>query len=67
MKELVTGDEAMVEALQARLKQAQTIAEFQRIQCVLLRAVLGLLGRPDRAGAGLGDGHRAHHALALGA
>ncbi len=41
MKELVTGDEAMVEALQARLKEAQTIAEFQRIQCVLLRAVLG--------------------------
>ena len=41
MKELANCDEAMVEALQARLKQAQTIAEFQRIQCVLLRAVLG--------------------------
>ncbi len=32
---------ATVEALTARLKQAQTIAEFQRIQCVLMRAVLG--------------------------
>ncbi len=40
MKELITCDEATVEALQARLKQAETIAEFQRIQCVLLRAVL---------------------------
>lgn len=41
MKELITCDEATVEALQARLRQAQTIAEFQRIQCVLMRAVLG--------------------------
>jgi transposase len=41
MKELVSCDEVTVEALQVRLKQAQTIAEFQRIQCVLLRAVLG--------------------------
>lgn len=41
MKELVTCDEATVQALQARLKEAVTIAEFQRIQCVLLRAVLG--------------------------
>ena len=41
MKELVNCDEVTVEALKARLKQATTIAEFQRIQCVLLRAVLG--------------------------
>ena len=40
MKDLITCDEAMVEALKARLKQAKTIAEFQRIQCVLLRATL---------------------------
>ena len=40
MKDLITCDEATVEALKARLKQATTIAEFQRIQCVLLRATL---------------------------
>ena len=40
MKELVACDAATVEALQARLKQARTIGEFQRIQCVLLRATL---------------------------
>jgi len=39
MKELVASDAATVEALTARLKQAKTIAEFQRIQCVLMRAV----------------------------
>lgn len=38
MKELVASDAATVEALKARLKQARTIAEFQRIQCVLMRA-----------------------------
>jgi transposase len=38
MKELVASDAATVEALTARLKQARTIAEFQRIQCVLMRA-----------------------------
>ena len=38
MKELVASDAATVEALTARLKQAKTIAEFQRIQCVLMRA-----------------------------
>ena len=38
MKELVSCDEATVEALKARLKQAATIAEFQRVQCVLMRA-----------------------------
>ena len=40
MKDLVSCDETTVEALKARLKQARTIAEFQRIQCVLMRAVL---------------------------
>ena len=40
MKELVACDAATVEALKAKLKQAKTIAEFQRIQCVLLRATL---------------------------
>ena len=41
MKELVSCDEATVEALKARLKRAATIAEFQRVQFVLMRAVLG--------------------------
>ena len=41
MKELVSCDEMTVEALKARLKQAKTIAEFQRVQCVLMRATLG--------------------------
>ena len=36
MKELVASDAATVEALTARLKQAETIAEFQCIQCVLM-------------------------------
>jgi transposase len=40
MKELVASDAATVEALKVRLKQAKTIAEFQRIQCVLMRATL---------------------------
>jgi len=38
MKELVASNAETVEALTARLKQARTIAEFQRIQCVLMRA-----------------------------
>jgi len=41
MKELVASDAATVEALKARLKQARTIAEFQRVQCVLMRVALG--------------------------
>jgi transposase len=41
MKELVACDETTIDALRTRLKQARTIAEFQRIQCVLLRAALG--------------------------
>ena len=40
MRELVASDAATVEALRARLKQARTIAEFQRIQCVLMRATI---------------------------
>ena len=40
MKDLIACDEATIEALKIRLKQATTIAEFQRIQCVLLRATL---------------------------
>ena len=40
MKELVASDAVTVEALTARLKQAKTIAEFQRVQCVLMRAAL---------------------------
>ena len=40
MKELVASDAVTVEALTARLKQAKSIAEFQRIQCVLMRAAL---------------------------
>ena len=40
MKDLVSCDEATVEALKARLKRATTIAEFQRVQCVLMRATL---------------------------
>ena len=45
MKNLIACDEAMVEALKARFRQAKTIAEFQRIQCVLLRATLACLNR----------------------
>jgi transposase len=40
MNELIACDAATVDALKARLKRATTIAEFQRIQCVLLRATL---------------------------
>ena len=40
LKELVASDAATVEALTARLKQAETIAEFQRVQCVPMRAAL---------------------------
>ena len=41
MKNLIASDEATMEALTARLKQAKTIAEFQRVQCVLMRVALG--------------------------
>ena len=40
MKELFSCHEATVEALKAGLKRAATIAEFQRLQCVLMRAAL---------------------------
>ena len=41
MKTLITGDQATVERLAERLKKASTHAEYQRIQCVLIRATLG--------------------------
>lgn len=41
MKDLIASDEATIEALKARLRQAKTIAEFQRVQCVLMRVALG--------------------------
>jgi transposase len=41
MKSLIASDEETVQALTTRLKQAQTIAEFQRVQCVLMRVALG--------------------------
>lgn len=41
MKGLIDCDEARLEVLKARLGQAKTIAEFQRVQCVLLRVALG--------------------------
>jgi transposase len=41
MKSLITGDKATIERLAERLKQANTHSEYQRIQCVLIRATLG--------------------------
>ena len=41
MKSLIVGDEATVERLAERLKQAGSHTEYQRIQCVLIRATLG--------------------------
>ncbi|MDM0117815.1 winged helix-turn-helix domain-containing protein [Variovorax sp. J22R133] len=41
MKTLIVGDKPTVERLAERLKQASTHAEYQRIQCVLIRATLG--------------------------
>lgn len=41
MKKLIAGDKATVERLAERLKKAGTHAEYQRIQCVLIRATLG--------------------------
>ena len=40
MKALIACDEATLDALRLRLAEAQTIAEFQRVQCVLLRVAL---------------------------
>lgn len=41
MKDLIVGDKATVVRLADRLKQAGSHAEYQRIQCVLIRATLG--------------------------
>ena len=41
MKTLITGDQATVGRLAERLKRAKSHAEYQRIQCVLIRATLG--------------------------
>lgn len=41
MKTLITGDKPTIERLAERLKRAQTHSEYQRIQCVLIRATLG--------------------------
>ena len=41
MKTLIVGDKPTVERLAERLKQAGSHAEYQRIQCVLIRATLG--------------------------
>ena len=41
MKSLITGDAATVARLAERLKKASSHSEYQRIQCVLIRATLG--------------------------
>lgn len=41
MKTLIEGDRATVARLADRLKRAETHSEYQRIQCVLIRATLG--------------------------
>ncbi len=41
MKSLIVGDKVTVTRLAERLKQANSHAEYQRIQCVLIRATLG--------------------------
>lgn len=41
MKSLIVGDEATVARLAERLKVARSHSEYQRIQCVLIRATLG--------------------------
>jgi transposase len=41
MKNLIVGDKATVERLAERLKKAASHSEYQRIQCVLIRATLG--------------------------
>lgn len=41
MKNLIVGDKPTVERLAERLKRASSHAEYQRIQCVLIRATLG--------------------------
>ncbi len=41
MKNLIVGDKPTVARLADRLKRAASHAEYQRIQCVLIRATLG--------------------------
>lgn len=41
MKDLIVGDKPTVGRLAERLKQASSHSEYQRIQCVLIRATLG--------------------------
>ena len=41
MKSLITPDRETIDALAERLKKAEGKPEFQRIQCILLRATLG--------------------------
>jgi transposase len=41
MKTLIVGDKPTVARLADRLKQAGSHAEYQRVQCVLIRATLG--------------------------
>ncbi len=41
MKTLIVGDKATVARLADRLKRADSHTEYQRIQCVLIRATLG--------------------------
>ena len=41
MKNLISCDKATIAALADRLKRANSHAEYQRIQCVLIRATLG--------------------------
>ena len=41
MKNLIVGDKPTVQRLAERLKRAGSHAEYQRIQCVLIRATLG--------------------------
>lgn len=41
MKNLIAGDKATVDRLAERLKSAGSHSEYQRIQCVLIRATLG--------------------------
>ena len=65
MKSLIVGDKPTVARLAERLKRAGSHAEYQRIQCVLIRATLGNLGEEHRHGCGVDPGqHQAvHHAV----
>jgi len=41
MKDLIASDKATIARLAERLKQADSHSQYQRIQCVLIRATLG--------------------------